>query len=156
MVEQTFDLHAGPDPWVDAVAEHLLFDNRLDADVALWAALHALRDSLPHDRALHLGMQIPIAIRKRYFQGWHLSPASEEDRCVQDFCGHVGEELPPQFPLDAKNITRAVFDVLLEQLDHQQVATLINGLPRPLQALWAAAARSTTTELAGGEPGRGP
>jgi uncharacterized protein (DUF2267 family) len=129
------------DTWLAAVAEHLSLEDRRDAYIALRAALHALRDRLPPEQAMHLGSQLPIAIRSVYFDGLHLSPPARGDRCVQDFCGHIGEQLPPNFPLDAKNIAKGVFDVLLKQLDQEEVANLFAALPAPLQALWASTAR---------------
>jgi uncharacterized protein (DUF2267 family) len=148
------------DIWLDSVAEHLSFEDRRDAYAALRAALHALRDRLPPDQAVHLSTQLPIAIRGLYFEGWQLSPASEDDRCVQDFCGHIGDELPPHFPLDAKNIAKGVFDVLLERLDQTEVARLVDALPEALQALWArtphapsrSGSSSTGPRLQGGAP----
>ncbi len=128
------------DAWLAAVAEHLSFEDRRDAYTALRAALHALRDRLSPEQAMHLSAQLPTAIRSVYFDGRHLSPPTRDDRCVQDFCGHIGEELPPNFPLDAKNIAKGVFDVLLEQLDRDEVANLLAALPAPLQALWASTA----------------
>lgn len=129
--------------WLDSVAEHLSFEDRRDAFTALRAALHALRDRLPAERALHLSTQLPLAIRDVFFEGWQFSPTTDDDRCIQNFCGHIGDELPPRFPLDAKNIAKGVFDVLLEQLDQCEVAGLVTALPGPLQALWAETARSS-------------
>jgi len=53
----------------------------------------------------------------------------------------VKAELPPMFPRDALGVTKAVFDLLWEELDLGEIAKVIDTLPVPLRGLWPQAAR---------------
>lgn len=44
-----------------------------NAALALRTALHALRDRLTIEEAVHLGTQLPILIRGVYYEGWKLT-----------------------------------------------------------------------------------
>jgi uncharacterized protein (DUF2267 family) len=141
---------AESDQWLDCVAEHLCFTDRRDAHTALTAVLHALRDRLPREGAAHFGTLLPAAIGSGYFEGCLQSAPIKGDRSVQEFCEQIGRKLPPNFPLDAKNIAKGIFDVLLEQLDHGETAEVLAALPKPLQALWAKTARNFPRSGSGG------
>ena len=86
--------------WLRIVAEQLHFEDRHHAYIALRAVLHALRDRLPPEVAVHLGAQLPILVRGVYYEGWHMAGKPVKDRNVQEFADHVLKELPPQFPMD--------------------------------------------------------
>ena len=65
--------------WLKAVAEQLQLD-RHDAYIALRAVLHALRDRLPPEVAVHLGAQLPMLVRGLYYEGWHMAGKPTKDR----------------------------------------------------------------------------
>ena len=120
--------------WLNAVAEQLQLD-RHDSYIALRAVLHALRDRLPPEVAVHLGAQLPMLIRGFYYEGWHMAGKPTKDRSVQEFSEHVSKELPPQFPVDALTAGRGVFEVLWEKLDPGEFAKLMDHLPASLRTL---------------------
>ena len=120
--------------WLKAVAEQLQLD-RHDAYIALRAVLHALRDRLPPEVAVHLGAQLPMLVRGFYYEGWHMAGKPTRDRSVQDFLEHVLKELPPQFPMDALTVSRGVFETLWEKLDRGEFAKLMDHLPVSLRTL---------------------
>lgn len=127
--------------WLKAIADHLHVEDRRHAYSALRATLHALRDRLTPEEAVHLSAQLPMVIRGLYFEGWRLAGKPTGEHTIQDFCNHIGRELPPNFPIDARNVARGVFDVLFEQLDPGEIAKVIDRLPEPLRALWPQIAR---------------
>ena len=47
------------------------------ASACLRAALHALRDRIGLENAVHLGAQLPMLLRGAYYEGWH--PAATPD-----------------------------------------------------------------------------
>ena len=55
--------------WLRAVAEQLHFEDRQHAYNALRAVLHALRDRLPPEVAVHFGAQLPTLVRGLYYEG---------------------------------------------------------------------------------------
>ena len=129
--------------WLEAIAKQLHFKERHDAYSALRAVLHALRDRLTPDSAVHLSAQFPLLIRGIYYEGWHLAGKPSKDRSAQEFADHVLQQLPPQFPMDPLTVTKGVFEILWEKLDPGETAKIIEQLPVPLRALWPQIARQT-------------
>jgi len=121
--------------WLRAVAEQLHFEDRQHAYNALRAVLHALRDRLPPEVAVHFGAQLPTLVRGLYYEGWHMAGKPTKDRSVQDFADHVLQELPPGFPMDPLTVTRGVFEILWEKVDPGGFAKLMDHLPGPLRTL---------------------
>jgi len=121
--------------WLRAVADQLHFDDRHHAYIALRAVLHALRDRLPPEVAVHLGAQLPMLVRGVYYEGWHMAGKPVKDRNVQEFSDHVLKELPPRFPMDPLTVARGVFEVLWERLDPGEFAKLMDHLPVSLRTL---------------------
>ena len=121
--------------WLRIVAEQLHFEDRHHAYIALRAVLHALRDRLPPEVAVHLGAQLPILVRGVYYEGWHMAGKPVKDRNVQEFTDHVLKELPPQFPMDPLSVARGVFETLWEKLDAGEFAKLMDHLPASLRTL---------------------
>ncbi|MCK3779409.1 DUF2267 domain-containing protein [Ensifer sesbaniae] len=127
--------------WLKAVGERLHFEERRHAYSALRATLHALRDRLAPEDAVHLGAQFPMVIRGLYFEGWRLAGKPTDEHSINEFCDHVARELPPQFGMDAKTVATGVFDVIFKELDPGEVAKVIDQLPVPLRILWPQVAR---------------
>lgn len=121
--------------WLKAIAEQLLFDDRHHAYNALRAVLHALRDRLQPEVAVHLGAQLPMLVRGIYYEGWHMAGKPTKERSAQEFADHVRKGLPPQFPMDPLMVTRGVFEILWERLDPGEFAKLMNHLPDSLRTL---------------------
>lgn len=120
--------------WLRGVAEQLQLD-RHDAYSALRAVLHALRDRLPPEVAVHLGAQLPMLVRGFYYEGWHMAGKPTKDRHIEEFADHVLKELPPRFPMDPLIVARGVFEILWEKLDPGEFAKLMDHLPAPLRTL---------------------
>ena len=126
--------------WLKTLAEELHFADRHHAYSALRAVLHALRDRLPPEGAVHLGAQLPIVIRGLYYEGWRMGKPTA-DHNVQQFAEHVRKQLPPQFPLDPLTVTNGVFKLLWERIDPGESAKVIDHLPQALRTLWPHIAR---------------
>jgi len=129
--------------WLKAVAEQLHFKERHQAYSALRAVLHALRDRLTPDSAVHLGAQLPLLIRGIYYEGWHLAGKPTRDHHAQAFADHVLQQLPPKFPMDPLTVSHGVFEVLWQRLDAGETAKVIDQLPLPLRSLWPPIARAS-------------
>jgi uncharacterized protein (DUF2267 family) len=129
--------------WLKAIAEQLHFHDRHHAYNALRAVLHALRDRLPPEVAVHLGAQFPMLVRGIYYEGWHMAGKPTKDRSVQEFASHVQSGLPPQFPMDPLTVAQGVLEILWEKLDPGEFAKLKNHLPEQLRSLRPAMARQS-------------
>ena len=121
--------------WLKAIAEELHFDDRHQAYSALRAVLHALRDRLPPEIAVHLGAQLPILVRGIYYEGWHMAGTPTKERSAQEFADHVLHELPPRFPMDSLTVARGVFEILWEKLDPGEFGKVRDHLPVALKTL---------------------
>lgn len=121
--------------WLKAIAEQLHFDDRHHAYSALRAVLHAVRDRLPPEAAVHLGAQLPILVRGIYYENWHMAGTPTREHSVQEFADRVLEELPPLFPVDALTVTRGVFEILWEKIDPGEFAKLTAHFPASLRTL---------------------
>lgn len=127
--------------WLKKLAEDHHLGERHHAYSALRAVLHALRDRMTAQQAVHFGAQLPLLIRGIYYEGWKLTEKAGADRHLEAFLAHVAGELPPMFPRDVRGATEAVFDLLWQELDPGEIAKIIDGLPVPLRNLWPQAAQ---------------
>lgn len=127
--------------WLKRLVEEHHLGNRHQAYSALRAVLHALRDRLTPEQAVHFAAQLPILIRGIYYEGWHMSAKPTAGRHLDEFLARVAADLPPQFPRDSLGVTKAVFDVLWQELDPGETAKIVTSLPAQLRALWPQAAR---------------
>lgn len=126
--------------WLKSLDEEYLLGRRHNSYGALRAVLHALRDRLTPEQAVHLGAQLPMLVRGVYYDRWRIAKSPSNDRQPEEFLAHVAAELPPMFPRDALGVTKGVFDLLGRELDPGEIAKLINALPVPLHSLWPQAA----------------
>lgn len=129
--------------WLKAIAEQLHFEDRQQAYNALRAVLHALRDRLPPEVAVHLGAQLPMLVRGIYYEGWHMAGKPTKDRTADKFADHVQEQLPRGFPTDALTVARGVFEVLWERVDPAEFAKFTHHLPTALRTLRPQTAQRT-------------
>lgn len=127
--------------WLRKIEETLDLEREGEAYAALRATLHALRDRLMPEDAVHLSAQLPIVVRGLYFEGWKMSRTPSSDDNLEQFCAHIESQLPPHFPLDSRSAATGVFKVMWSELDTGEVAKVIDRLPRALKTLWPAVAR---------------
>ena len=127
--------------WLKAVTHRLEVDDRRFAFMALRAVLHALRDRIGPENAVHLGAQLPMLVRGLYYEGWHMAGTPTKERRKELFLDHVRWTFGPRVDIDAERVTRAVFDVLWEKIDPGEVAKVIKILPEELRDLWPRVAR---------------
>lgn len=127
--------------WLKAVMGHLDTDDRHLAYVALRATLHALRDRIGPENAVHLGAQLPMLVRGIYYEGWHMAGTPTKERHENQFLKHVGRILGVRSEVDPEGVTRAVFDVMWEKIDPGEIAKVINLMPVSLRDLWPRVAR---------------
>ena len=124
--------------WIKAIMERLQVDDRHVAFAALRGTLHALRDRIGPENAVHLGAQLPTLIRGVYYAGWHMAGTPTKERHKADFLAHLGRDLGRQ-DLEPEACARAVFDVMWEKLDPGEVDKLLHMLPEELRDLWSRA-----------------
>ena len=124
--------------WLKRLMEQMHTEDRQAAYLALRATLHALRDRLGPENAVHLGAQLPLLLRGVYYEGWHIGGPASRERQPADFIEHVRAELPRTPTLDANLAALSALAVLQKRLDPGEVAKIKRTLPHQLHALWPA------------------
>ena len=122
--------------WLKSVMEKMHNQDRQRAYLALRATLHALRDRIGPEPAVHLSAQLPMLVRGLYFEGWRLGASQSRERQQGEFLDHVRQEWPKDAGIDVNLAVRAVFATLDEKLDPGEVAKVMSVLPAELEALW--------------------
>lgn len=122
--------------WLKGVMQHMGTDDRHTAYVAVRAALHALRDRIGPENAVHLGAQLPTLLRGVYYEGWHMAGTPTRERHLPAYLEHVRGEMGRNPSLDAEVAARAVFVVMADRLDRGEVEKVIALLPQEIRALW--------------------
>lgn len=126
--------------WLAGIMQGLATDDRRAAYTALRGVLHALRDRLPVANVVKLGAQLPLLVRGIYYDGWHPKADGElpHVRTLEQFLALVERDFPPGSEIDSEDAARAVLGVMDRHLDPNETAKIVQLLPKPIQALWAA------------------
>lgn len=132
--------------WIKAVMTRLGTDDEHRANLALRATLHALRDRIGPENAVHFGAQLPMLIRGLYYEGWHMAGTPTKERHLEQFAEHVRWTFPVGMDLDPEEAARAVFDVLWEKIPADEIGKLIRMFPTELRTLWPGIARIDAEE----------
>lgn len=126
--------------WLKSITTKLGVDDRHLAYGLLKGTLHALRDRIGPENAVHLGAQLPILLRGVYYEGWRPTTTPTRERQVSEFIDHVRRELPKGIRFDVELGVRTVMEVMWEKIDAEEVAKLMRILPEDLRQLWSKAA----------------
>jgi uncharacterized protein (DUF2267 family) len=132
--------------WLKAIMDRLETVDPHVGMIALRGTLHALRDRIGPENAVHLGAQLPTLLRGIYYEAWQPERTPGKERHREAFLAHVGEHAPPGMAFDAEAAARAVFDVIWERIDPSEVTKLIRLFPRELREFWPAIARVEAEE----------
>ena len=123
--------------WLNDVMSELNWNDRPQrAYRALRAVLHALRDRLAVQEAVQLGAQLPMLIRGLYYEGWTLKGKPHKERHPEDFFAHINRAFKSDSTVDASEVVRAVFRVLVRHTSAGEIEDVKHVLPKPLQELW--------------------
>jgi uncharacterized protein (DUF2267 family) len=122
--------------WLKDLMEELWWEDQHRAYLALRATLHALRDRLTVEEAVHLGAQLPMLIRGFYYEGWSPAGKPVKERHKEEFFTHVKEYFPREADIDAEKVVRAVFTVLAKRITEGEIEDIKHILPPELRDLW--------------------
>jgi uncharacterized protein (DUF2267 family) len=124
------------DEWLDQLMEVLGSPDRHEAYRAFRATLHALRDQLTVDEAVHLGAQLPMLMRGFYYEGWDPSNKPAKERHKDQFLARICQELRGGSPVDPEQIARCVFGVLTSRIRCGEIEDVRQTLPSEIRELW--------------------
>jgi uncharacterized protein (DUF2267 family) len=121
--------------WLDEIMAELGPDRQV-AWHALGAVLRTLRDRLTLGLAAHLGAQLPLLVRGLYYDQWRPSAQPLELRSADEFLDHVSKGLAGIRPVNVRQATQTVFQVISHHIDPDQVEKVRQALPKEVRALW--------------------
>ena len=122
--------------WLKMMMGELGIDDRRNAFHALRAALHALRDRVGPENAVHLGAQLPMLLRGAYYEGWHPAGTPTRERHLQVFVDHVAAGLPQGSQINPAEAARACFAVMERCLDRGELLKVRRTLPHEVLNLF--------------------
>ena len=122
--------------WISALMQRLGWQDREKVYLALLAALHALRDSLPRDEAGYLGVQLPVLLRGLYFEGWHPAGHIPRAKSLSAFLERIQEGVHRDPGIDAEQVAHAVFSLLAQRLPAGEIEDAKAATPSALRMFW--------------------
>jgi uncharacterized protein (DUF2267 family) len=124
--------------WVKQALDELKWRDERRAFLALRAVLHALRDRLTIEEAVHLGAQLPTLIRGSYYDGWRPKKNPVRDSTRYGFLGEIqaafAKTHDPQ--VDSIHIARAIFRLLNKKVSAGEISDVVSTLPEAVRDLW--------------------
>ena len=122
--------------WLKDLMEMLHTDDRQLAYRGLRAVLHALRDELEPELAVHLAAQLPMLVRGFYYEDWKLSRTPTANRHLDAFHQAIRAEMRGYPEVDPDRLMAAVFDLLAARITAGEVQKVARSLPREVRDLW--------------------
>ena len=108
------------------------------AFLALRTVLHALRDRLTIEEAVHLGAQLPTLIRGSYYEGWRPKKDPVRDSTRYGFLGEIQAAFAKTHDpaVDSVHIARAIFRLLNKKVSAGEITDVLSTLPGAVRDLW--------------------
>jgi uncharacterized protein (DUF2267 family) len=128
--------------WLKSLMGKIGTGDRHRAYIALRSTLHALRDRLPPEVAVHLGAQLPMLVRGFYYEEWRMARTPTRERHTEEFLEPIATAFRNDPEIRPEEVAKGVFALLTAELDSGEVHKVISVLPRELRELWPAAARN--------------
>lgn len=127
--------------WLNELCESEPFEVPEQAYALLRAVLHAVRDRLTVEEAVHLGAQLPQLVRGIYYEGWRPALAPNDEKTVDEFLAHVRSSLGPgqQERLPLETATRTVLAFLSEHVDAGEMRHVVDQMPAEIKGLFSEA-----------------
>lgn len=122
--------------WIEAVAHNMGSTDMERSYHVLRSVLHAVRDRLPTDEAVHLGAQMPMLVRGFYYEGWHPADKPERYRHKREFLAHIAHDVPDLDPVQRERAASAVFSVLNQEISDGETDQVRHALPEEVRDLW--------------------
>jgi uncharacterized protein (DUF2267 family) len=121
--------------WLDELMQAIGPDRQVAWHV-LGAVLRGVRGRIPLDLASHLGAQLPLLVRGAYYDQFRPSELPDKSRSSDEFLQGIGAELASTRPVNVRDATRAVFQILSRHVNRGQIEKVRHSLPEEVRALW--------------------
>jgi uncharacterized protein (DUF2267 family) len=124
--------------WIRDLVARPPFETEEQAYSYLRAVLHALRDRLTMEEAVHLASQLPMMVRGFYYDGWKPSKTPVDVRTQREFFDLVRTNLGGALPaaqIDTMAATHTVLEFLADHVDPGELNHIRGQLPKELKEL---------------------
>lgn len=122
--------------WVSDLMTRLVWRERGPSYRAFLAALHAFRDCLPKDDAIHLGVALPPLVRGLYLEGWRGARGPAPARTRKGFLERLHEGVGRDPGIDPERLARAFLALLVDKLPAADIENVRAATPLALHAFW--------------------
>jgi uncharacterized protein (DUF2267 family) len=122
--------------WLSEIGERLDTADRRKAFDALRATLHAVRDRVGADHALHLAAQLPLMIKGLFFENWRPSETPTREREKETFLANVELEVRRGLGVEPEQAVKAVLEVLADHIDAAEMAKVRRLFPENMRDLF--------------------
>ncbi len=129
--------------WINEVAKGLDWTNKPRAYRLLRTVLHALRDHLQVEEAVHLGAQLPTLIRGVYYEQWRPATTPVRDRHLESFLATVDKAFASDPLDDTAEAVAIVLALLSKRISAGEAVKVRQALPAQLRLLWPAREKET-------------
>lgn len=123
-------------PWIRQLQDQTGWTDPRQTFLVLRGVLEALRDRIGRDEAIHLGTQLPPALRGFYFEAWSPDVKPSEERTLEEFRSAVAERLAGVFDISPDDAASAVFRLLAGRIAQGEIPDFRAGLPQPIRDGW--------------------
>ncbi|MFA7253264.1 MAG: DUF2267 domain-containing protein [Patescibacteria group bacterium] len=101
---------------------------------ALRVVLHALRDRLPAEEAMHFVAQLPLLIKGVFVDGWSLDEVPIKMN-RKEFMTRIGDELKLDIEGGIERVVHTVINKVFETIDPAEADKIIAVLPEEIGEL---------------------
>ncbi len=122
--------------WLKDIMEQINTEDRHLAYQLLRATLHAIRDRIGPENAVHFGAQLPMLIRGFYYEGWHMAGTPTKTRDIDGFLNGIQREIKRDLGTKLEPMVKTVFEVIAGRIDAGEVKKLVQVFPQELKPLW--------------------
>lgn len=124
--------------WLKDLMSDMDTDNPHEAYSALRATLHALRDRLPPELAVHMAAQLPLVIKGTFYENWKIAKPGRPNHHLDDFVGDIAAETNLNEDR-AQELARAVCAFLASRMSEGEIDIVTRSLPKQIRTFMTAA-----------------
>ena len=97
----------------------------------LRTVLHALRDRLPAEEAVHFSAQLPLLLKGVFFDGWNIEEVPYKMN-KEEFVEYIAANFPFDVPMLLPELIRRVSGIIFRHIDEGAARKVISSLPKDI------------------------
>jgi uncharacterized protein (DUF2267 family) len=124
--------------FLNQAAEELQWMDEKRVLTALRAVLHAIRDRLSVEEAVHFGAELPTYVRGLYYEGWRPGIRPLRNRSKEAFLQEIRDAFlkTRMSKVDAEYVTQAILRFLNGKIAEGELSDVRGQLSKAVRAMW--------------------